>query len=141
MDFGRNSWTALLNDLVLANGQPIATNSATARNLGDVDAVWFINNSNGVGNNFMLFDDYRITAEPLRAIPALLEPIGRTTEGYFRFYVHGQPDVRYSVDVTTDFERWDSLGEYVDPEGTFLFEDDTAVDFPYGFYRLREIIP
>lgn len=141
MDFARNSWTALLNDLVLVNGQPISTNSATSRNLGDVDAVWFINNPNGVGNNFMLFDDYRVTADNLKAIPALLEPIGRTAEGYFRFYVHGQPNVPYSVDVTTDFQQWDSLGEFTDPEGTFIFEDDTAVDYPFGFYRLRELIP
>lgn len=141
MDFQRNSWTALLNDLVLVNSQPIATNTATARDLGDVDAVWFINNSNGVGNNFMLFDNYRVTAETLKAIPAILEPIGPTTEGYFRFYIHGQPNVRYSVDVTTDFEQWDSLGEFSDPDGTFVFEDTTAIDFPRGFYRLREIIP
>lgn len=141
MDFARNSWTALLNELVLVNAQPITTNSATARNLGDVDAVWFINNPNGVGNNFMLFDNYRVTAENLQAIPSFLEPVGRTTEGFFRFYVHGQPNVTYSVDVTSDFVQWDSLGEFSNPDGTFLFEDDTAVDFPVGFYRLRQLNP
>jgi hypothetical protein len=142
MDFNRNSWTALLNDLVLANAEPITTTNTTTRALGDVDAVWFINNPNGVGNNYMLFDNYRISAETdLKAIPAILEPVGRTPEGYFRFYIHGQPDIRYSVDVTTNLRDWDSLGEFSDPDGTFIFEDDTAVDYPFGFYRLREIIP
>ena len=138
MDFARNSWTALLNDIVLANAQPITTNN-TPLTLGDVDAVWFINNANGVGNNFMVFDDYRITAENVPAIPAILEPIGRSAEGYFSFLVHAQRGLRYAVDVTTDFQTWDSLGEYEDEDGTFIFEDDTAVDFPSGFYRLRQI--
>lgn len=139
MDFARNSWMAQLNDIVLANGQPITTTNTTSRTLGDVDAVWFINNPDGVGNNYMLFDNYRITSENISAIPGILEPVGRTAEGFFRFYIHGQPGVRYSVDVTTDFETWHSLGEYTDPDGTFLFEDTTAVDFQYGFYRLREL--
>jgi hypothetical protein len=141
MDFTRNSWTALLNDIVLVNGQPISTTNTTPLNLGDVDAVWFINNASGVGNNYMLFDNYRITAENLKAIPGRLEPTGRTPEGYFRFMIHGQPDVRYAVEVTTDFEEWFTLGEYSDPNGTFLFEDDTAGEFQYGFYRLRALIP
>src|SRR5688500_829052 len=39
MDFARNSWTALLNEVVLANAEPISTTN-TSRTLGDVDAVW-----------------------------------------------------------------------------------------------------
>jgi hypothetical protein len=139
MDFARNSWTALLNDIVLANGQYISTISTTALNLGDVDAVWFINNPNGVGNNYMIFDNYRLTSESLSSIPAIMEPLERTPEGYFQFLIHGQPDVRYSVEVTTDFQSWDSLGEFTDPDGTFLFEDDTATPYSTGFYRLREL--
>ena len=141
MDFARNSWTALLNDIVLANGQYIAITNSTALNLGDIDAVWFINNPNGVGNNYMIFDNYRITSESLKAIPAIMEPVGRTSEGFFQFLIHGQPDVRYAVEVTTDFNAWDLLGEFTDPDGTSLFEDDTATPFSTGFYRLREIIP
>jgi hypothetical protein len=141
MDFARNSWTALLNDLVLANGQYIAITNSTALNLGDIDAVWFINNPNGVGNNYMIFDNYRITSESLKAIPAILEPVGRTSEGFFQFLIHGQPDVRYEVETTEDFQAWFSLGIFTDPDGTFLFEDDTAAPFSTGFYRLKELIP
>jgi hypothetical protein len=139
MDFARNSWTALLNDVVLANARFITLTNTTPLNFGDADAVWFVNNPSGVGNNYLLFDNYRVTAEDLFAIPAILEPIGRTAEGFFQFLIHGQPGVRYSVDVTSDFETWDSLGEFTDPDGTFTFEDDTAGDFAAGFYRLREI--
>ncbi|MGZ8920023.1 MAG: hypothetical protein ACXW3L_03475 [Limisphaerales bacterium] len=140
MDFARNSWTAILNELVLANAEPITTTN-TARTLGDVDAVWFINNESGAGNNFMVFDNYQIVTENLTAIPAIFEPLGRTAEGYFRFMVYAQKGVRYRIEATTDFTNWENLRELVNEDGTFLFEDDTAVDLPYSFYRLREIIP
>ncbi|HEX7863155.1 MAG TPA: hypothetical protein VF773_22695 [Verrucomicrobiae bacterium] len=141
MDFARNSWTAMLNNIVLANAQPITTTN-TPRNLGDVDAVWFINNPAGTGNNYMVFDNYRITVENLKAIPAILEPIGMTPERYYRFMVHGQPNVRYSVEVTDDLRfPFESLGETSDPDGTFIFEDTTAPDYRRGFYRVRELIP
>ena len=140
MDFSRNSWTALLNDIVLANAQPISTTN-TLRTLGDVDAVWFINNASGVGNNFMVFDDYRITSENLTAIPAILEPVGRNAQGYFTFKAHVQKGIRYSVDVTSDFRTWDSIYQDTTPnaDGTFIFEDTTSGPFRYGFYRLREL--
>lgn len=139
MDLQRNSWTALLNDLVLANAQPITTTNTTSRTLGDVDAVWFINNQSGVGNNYMVFDDYRVTTESVSAIPGFLEPIGRNAEGFFEFKVHGQRGVKYSIDVTTNFQEWFSLGEFPNSDGTFLFEDTTSDEFRMGFYRLREI--
>ncbi|MGZ8939402.1 MAG: hypothetical protein ACXW32_09350, partial [Limisphaerales bacterium] len=75
------------------------------------------------------------------AIPAIFEPLGRTAEGYFRFMVYAQKGVRYRIEATTDFTNWENLRELVNEDGTFLFEDDTAVDLPYSFYRLREIIP
>lgn len=138
MDFAKNSWTARLNDIVLANAQPISTTN-TARNLGDVDAVWFINNTAGVGNNFMVFDNYRVTSESLPAIPAFLEALGRTTEGFYRFYVHGQKGVRYGIEYSTDLRNWTPHGEFQNEVGTFLFEDDRTGTDRYRFYRVREI--
>jgi hypothetical protein len=139
MDFARNSWTARLNDIVLANAQPITLTNTTSRTFGDADAVWFINNPQGVGNNFMAFDNYRVTAENRAAIPGFLEPVGRTAEGFFRFWIHGQKGVKYAVEYTTDFQEWPSLGEYVNEAGSFLFEDDQADGDRYRYYRLREI--
>jgi hypothetical protein len=139
MDFARNSWTARLNDVVLAHLQPITMTNTTQRTLGDIDAVWFINNASGVGNNFMAFDDYRITAENFTAIPAFLEPATRSTNGFPTFWVHGQRGVKYRVEYTTDFRNWPSLGEFVNNAGTFLFEDDQSAQDRYRFYRLVEV--
>jgi hypothetical protein len=143
MDFARNSWTALLNDVVLLNAQPITTVTGTARNLGDVDAVWFVNNLNNPGDNFMVFDDYRITSENLKAIPPILETIGMNSEGYFQFYVFGQPNVPYDIEVTEDFQNWFPVSDdpYVDADGNFVFEDNFAPLYTKGFYRLVERLP
>ena len=146
MDFSRNSWTVLLNDVVLANAEPIATVTGTALNLGDVDAVWFVNNLSNPGDNFMVFDDYQIATENLNAIPPRLETIGMNAEGFFEFYVFGQPNVPYDVEVTDDFVTWFPMADdpddpYVDPDGNFVFEDNFAPLYPKGFYRLVERLP
>ena len=52
---------------------------------GDADAVWLINLKNGVnapGDNYMLFDNYRVTASSLPVVPAQMEFRGRTGLGW-----------------------------------------------------------
>lgn len=138
LNFERNIWTALLNDRVIANAVEISP-SAADRTLGDVDAVWFIRNITGIGNNYMLFDDYRISAETVAAIPAVLEPLAINPAGHFTFFVHAEPGRTYSVDVTTDFQEWFSLGTFENPQGTFQFEDTTSKGETRSFYRLRQL--
>jgi hypothetical protein len=70
MDFARNRWSATLDGKVLASELPITTTGA-ALNLGDVDAVWLLTNPFFGGNNAMVFDEYRLTAEPSQ-VPAIV---------------------------------------------------------------------
>lgn len=137
MNFQNNHWTALLNDRVIVNSETIAPTAADLT-LGDVDAVWLISNMQGIGNNYMLFDEYRITAETLSSIPGAIEPIGVDAARNFNFLVHGEKGFRYAVEVTSDFREWFSLGTYDNPNGTFEFQDTFAKDFASGFYRLRQ---
>jgi hypothetical protein len=137
MNFQNNHWTALLNDTVIVNSETIAASTADL-SFGDVDAVWLISNMQGVGNNYMLFDNYRITAEALSSIPAVLEPVGVDAQKNFEFFIHGEKDFRYSVEVTSDFVEWFSLGIFDNPNGSFRFQDTFAKDFPTGFYRVRQ---
>ena len=51
-------------------------------NLGDIDAVWLVYDTTAPGDNFMLFDNYRVTAEALPMISAQMELLGRTVEGW-----------------------------------------------------------
>jgi len=144
MDFERNQWTAFLNDRVIANALPIRLTNSTALNLGDVDAVWFINNAQSPGDNYMVFDDYTITAENITSIPAALEDMGMTPEHFYQFRVFGEIGVKYAIDVTTDFKTWDQLypdpGQtFVNTDGSFIFKDTTAPEFSRGFYRVRSV--
>jgi hypothetical protein len=138
LNYERNLWTALLNDRVIVNSEPIAQ-MASDLTLGDVDAVWIIRNPAGVGNNYMLFDDYRISAEAVTSIPGVLEPIGVNGAGHFTFNVHAEKGRSYSVDVTTNFSEWFSLGNFPNTTGTFLFEDTTSKGESKSFYRLRQL--
>jgi hypothetical protein len=141
MDFGRNQWMALLNDFVIVNGQPITLTNSTPLDLGDIDAVWFINDPANPGDNYMIFDNYTVTAEAISSIPPVLEDQGISENGFYQFLVHGEIGVNYSVDVTSDFVHWESLGTFEDTNGTFLFEDTTSGPFSKGFYRVRSVTP
>lgn len=136
MDFARNAWTATLNDLVIVNSQKITLTNAELT-FGDADAVWAVRNPAAPGDNFMVFDEYMVVAEPYSTIPPTLEPAGFSEAGNFQFLIHGQEGVEYSVEVTDNFTAWFSLGNFVAPEGgTFLFEDTFSPEYSLGFYRV-----
>jgi hypothetical protein len=64
MDFAQNSWSATFGGVLLATNQPITTTGAPL-NLGDVDAVWWVYDTEHPGDNYMVFDNYQVTAEVL----------------------------------------------------------------------------
>jgi len=139
MNFARNTWMAILNDVVIATAAKITTRGAELT-LSDVDAVWAVRNPAKPGNNFMVFDDYRITAENVASIPAFLEPLGLSKAGDFSLRIYAEPLLNYEVEVTTDFITWFKLGVFPTPNtGIFDFQDTTAVGEPRGFYRVRQV--
>ncbi|HEY9174131.1 MAG TPA: IPT/TIG domain-containing protein, partial [Verrucomicrobiae bacterium] len=71
MDFGANQWNAYLGAIQVVTNQPISVGGA-ALNLGDIDAAWIPGTA--AGDNYMLFDDYTVRAEPSRAPVILLQP-------------------------------------------------------------------
>jgi hypothetical protein len=72
MDFGRNRWSATLDGALLVEGQPISATNNVARNLGDIDAT-LLPNATFQGNNYLLFDNYRVTAEKVQ-LPVIITP-------------------------------------------------------------------
>ncbi|MBI5383453.1 MAG: hypothetical protein HZA90_02060 [Verrucomicrobia bacterium] len=64
MNFIQNSWSATFGGVLLGENEPITTTGAPL-NLGDVDAVWAVFDPAYPGDNYMLFDNYQITAEVL----------------------------------------------------------------------------
>jgi hypothetical protein len=138
MDFARNRWGASLDGAILATNLPITTVNATL-DLGDIDAVWLYDNVSAPGNNYMLFDNYRVTAEISQVVRPRLEPMERLSNGQFLLRVFGVADRRYAVEATSDLLSWIPLRTNRISDGSFDFLDTTATGSPHRFYRAREV--
>lgn len=62
MDFSSNRWSAFLDERVIVANQPITTTGA-ALNLRSVAVAWVQNSALSPGDNYLVFDDYVLTAE------------------------------------------------------------------------------
>jgi hypothetical protein len=105
MSFGRNRWSASLNGTPVAYELPLSTRLKTLA-LGSVDAVWAANPKGTWDDNYMLFDDYRITAYPANAVAPLMELTGVDAKGQARLNVWGEPEVRYRIQSSNDLLIW-----------------------------------
>lgn len=140
MNFAQNRWTAELNDTVVVNAKPITTTGA-ALNFGDMDAVWAIFNPAAPGDNFMVFDDYLVTADTVTAIPPRLEPVTRLNDGRFLLRINGEPGMNYAIETSANLGSWVHLTTRTAPTpgGVFEFLDETAGQSDVRFYRVRHI--
>jgi len=136
MNFAQNKLSATLDNVLLITNLPITTVGATL-NLGDVDAVWVIYEPAAPGNNFMAFDNYRITAEGAPPIPARLQTLGRTSDGKFALRLTGDPGCNYAIEATANGVSWSALGTNNATHGVFDFVDTAAPGFPRRLYRAR----
>lgn len=140
MNFARNLWTAEVNGAVVVNAQPMTTRGAKL-DLNEMDAVWAIRTPGRPGDNFMVFDDYRLTALPVDEIPPVLEYAGQLTTGPVLIRVLGEPGVNYVVEQTVDFVNWVQVaaGRAPSPEGVLELRDETALRSDRRFYRARSV--
>lgn len=136
MNFASNLWSAALGDRLLATNLPITTVNAPL-NLGDVDAVWVPDDPQLPGDNYMLFDNYRLTAESLWPPRPHLQLLGRTVSGETWLRLTGQSDARFAIDATTNVQTWTALKTNVLSDGAFDYVDTTAPGFVRRFYRAR----
>jgi len=138
MDFGRNQWSAWLNDSVIINSQPVSAAGA-ALDLGDFDAVWALRQAGMPGDNFMVFDDYRVAVEPIAAIPVRLESLGFAINGVFLLRVYAQAGLNYTLEATEDWLHWRTLKSFTAPaDGVFDFEDAEALSISNRFFRVLQ---
>jgi hypothetical protein len=134
LNFARNLWTADVNGAVVANGVPISTKGAKL-DLNEIDAVWAVRDVAHPGDNFMVFDDYRLTVLPVREIPSSVELVGRATNGDRIVRVLGEPGIRYVLEASADLVHWSTVGEGLAqaPGGAAEFRDPVAATA--RFYR------
>lgn len=139
MNFASNRWSATLGDALIATNEAITT-TGLQLSLGDIDAVWLVFDPEHPGDNYMLFDNYRVTAEALPAPPvpsAQMQFLGRTTQGWALLRTSGSNGTRWGVDTTTNFVNWTALVTNTISGGYFDHIDMTATPFSRRFYRAR----
>ncbi|MEC7882335.1 MAG: hypothetical protein VYB35_05450 [Verrucomicrobiota bacterium] len=59
MNFHGNNWAAKIGDVYIIENQPLTTSNAKLE-LGVISAAWVFGDIGNPGNNFMVFDDYKI---------------------------------------------------------------------------------
>jgi hypothetical protein len=137
MDFASNLWSATLDGAGLVSSKPIRTTGA-ALTLGDIDAVWIYGSpTNAPGNNFMVFDDYEVTAEAAPARPFQLGTLGLLPNGSFLLRLTGEQGRNYAIEASTNLLSWTSIKTNNATDGTFDFVDSSATGLPRRFYRAR----
>jgi hypothetical protein len=140
LNYQRNLWTARINGTVLVNAQPI-TSVGAALTFGDADAVWVIGTPGKPGDNYMIFDDFRISVLPLGDIPPTVEPVGMLNTGAFVVRIIGEPGVTYRLEATADLNAgstaWQPVATGVaqSPGGYVDLQDTAAGVNPLRLYR------
>ncbi|HUL51365.1 MAG TPA: hypothetical protein VLU94_02145 [Candidatus Nitrosotalea sp.] len=137
MNFASNRWSASLNGTIIANARPMTTKGAML-NLGDIDAVWINQTPGSPGDNFMVFDNYRVTAEKALPLPAQLAPVAGPGGGAFVLRLQGEPGRSYALDASADLAAWTALKtNVVGIDGMVDFADTSAGAWAHRFYRGR----
>lgn len=132
LDFTNNRWSATLGGALVATNQPITTLGA-APNFGDIDAAWIVYDANAPGDNFMVFDDYQITAtlpQPQLRVLGMLNgsPTLRLT---------GQAGLYFALEASTNLLNWGVLNTNITTGGSFDYVDSAAAVQLRRFYRAR----
>lgn len=140
MDFASNRWSALLDGNPLVTAQPLTT-AGSPLNLGDVDAVWFYRDPRAPGDNFMLFDDYRVVTGQQTPPPPSnirLNAVSRLPGGAFLLQVQGTPLASYIIEASPNLFNWIPIRtNSLASDGLSDYLDSSAVTYPMRFYRAR----
>lgn len=136
MNFLENRWSATLNGTVFVSGRPITT-AGSALNLGDIDAVWLHRVPGQAGDNFMVFDNYRVEADAAAPLPFRLESLGYLQSGVFLLRLTGDPGRRYVIEASETLAGWTAIRTNIAEDGGFDFADTNAALSAHRFYRAR----
>ena len=137
MDFGQNLWNATLGGLLLATNQTIAAPGQLA-DLGDITAYWIIDDSVNPGDNWMLFDDYRVAFE-LPSMTLTIQPQslpGPINPGSFALTVAGPAGQVVEILNSSNLTTWNALGTFTNASGSYQYIDKSP-NPKQGFYRTR----
>ena len=141
MDFAANTWTVSVGDEVLLSAKKLTATGARLA-FGDLGPNWIYRKPENTGNNYMVFDDYRITVEtsdPAPKAPPTLAWTGWTNDGRAMLQLGGDATTDYTVEVSDDLKTWTPL-QTAKPGDTWKeVADADAPDHKQRFYRARTV--
>lgn len=135
MDFGSNHWSATLAGEEIIHNQPLTT-TEDKLTLGDISAVWTLWDASAPGDNFLVFDDYTLTATTRPVAPATLEFRG-VFNGDSILRLHGPDGKWFAIETSTDATAWQPLKTNLVVKGSFDYVHTGAASDPRRFYRAR----
>lgn len=134
--FATNRWSASLGGLGLVTNLPVTTKGATL-DFGDADAVWAIRTPGSPGDNFMVFDNYRVEVETSVSEPPRLEPLGKLPPNGFVVRCRGTTGLTYVLQASGDLKAWQPLKTNSIPVDGY-FDHVDQVGGGQRFYRMLE---
>jgi hypothetical protein len=138
LDIQSNRWNATLDGISLVSQLPITTSNSVV-DIGSFDAVWAIYDINAPGNNFMVFDNYEITAEARSAMPPRIGVLTRPTHGQITLRVQGTPGVSFTLQSSTNLSDWTNRQtKSADGVGIVDFIEPVASNPPRGYFRAQQ---
>ncbi len=136
MNFLSNQYSAIFNGVTIVTNQPIAV-AGLALNLGSVDAVWLPHITATPGDNWMMFDDWRIVSSPVTPDAPQLRVITPGGNGPATLRLTGLDGFQFAVDTTTNFVAWQAVGTNTVFNGIADYTDSSATGKTRRLYRAR----
>tara|TARA_B100001250_G_scaffold345413_1_gene314834 strand:+ start:367 stop:1320 length:954 start_codon:yes stop_codon:yes gene_type:complete len=132
IDFLGNNWAAKIGDVYIIENQPLTTSNAKLE-LGDISAVWVLREIGKPGENFMVFDDYKIEENPTINPPNNELSIEMINNLPVITFAPG----KYLLQSSDNLTNWEDLSVI---EGASKFIDkDYNIKKSQRYYRLRLI--
>lgn len=138
LDLGANRWGASLDGLPVASQLPITTSDSLV-DVGQFAVVWSIDDRSAPGNNFLIFDNYTISAEAATAVPSEIRISARSVSGEITIRAQGRPALAYILQTSPDLRNWtDRQTKTADAQGVAEFSDKVLEGISSCLYRVRQ---
>lgn len=140
LDLLENTWSANIGSTVIAINLPIGVGGSVAANLGSADAFWQVLNTSNAGNNYMLFDDLKITQRSKNPPEAPSEFQARAISSTINYltWEHNLLADQYEIQRSEDgVNNWTSIAT-VSEDDLFYIDPFLPINTEY-FYRIRAL--